>query len=815
MSIFNNEQVSVAVSSLPLFKDAPNPTEQAMIASLLTGKSLTADIIEQAFNGLSHNFEQAYDYAKDNYYLGLPTSSAEYIYTDTSKIEAFIQNAHKDKVVKLLKFGLEQDEASFLLNSYLKETYNYKPNNKFVDFTPEITAQFDANLASVLQNQDNLTVDYSNLIAQVPANSNNNFFNSLAGQSGTRYEETTYTYNTGTSYTYREDRHRKVVSIEENAPSTPDGYVNYSITIEAKQVIKITRTNVLRYVANIREYYTLDDGTTLSENIKIVGPTILKETVDDIIEFEVITTDSYEAVFDRKVAYYYIEYALIDETTGDSEIVSDLWMNRDPSKPALNSGTEPVPGDYFPIIPLRKNNEDLFSPDKEQTNAYQTSMGLLDKLNINVLDIVDGINENPDIAQVDHAYFTFGVNLQTTNPSAIAYLFNFWDWLSNVLLDVETNNSDPVFPYDPTNQDRLYKRKTAPSNTRKLEIKEGGFDAVIKWNSITTRFVQGTVGPIGSVNKEMYVESEVGFLKLQKQLDKDTYKEIIVVNPVHLHDVYQNHLIETSIQTLVDDEADTNKEATNNFIVPIKKELLDELSLTAKNEFFYDSLHLVFYSYEVTKLKWYETEAFRIFTTIAAVVVFITTGVDVYSTFTNLLAQQGAQAALIYLVKVISINIVIKYGFQYLVDIIGAELGFIVAIVSTIIALTGSSTNITANINALFSDKLLELSIGINKAIQQNIQEDIEKLNQEIERFTELLDEKEEEIERLKELLDTSDLVNPFMFTELNPIIDFNESPSQYYDRAVHNINVGPMAYDYISNFVDINLQLPQPRIEI
>ena len=69
--------------------------------------------------------------------------------------------------------------------------------------------------------------------------------------------------------------------------------------------------------------------------------------------------------------------------------------------------------------------------------------------------------------------------------------------------------------------------------------------------------------------------------------------------------------------------------------------------------------------------------------------------------------------------------------------------------------------------------------------------------------------------ETLKEKIEALGLLQvptPDVMIYLPPVsleIKLGEQPEDYYEKSIHNVNVGTYVYDYIESYVDINTLLP------
>ncbi|OZB40381.1 MAG: hypothetical protein B7X50_08605 [Alishewanella sp. 34-51-39] len=76
--------------------------------------------------------------------------------------------------------------------------------------------------------------------------------------------------------------------------------------------------------------------------------------------------------------------------------------------------------------------------------------------------------------------------------------------------------------------------------------------------------------------------------------------------------------------------------------------------------------------------------------------------------------------------------------------------------------------------------------------------------------FSLIADQKWAELEEVKNLLGKENLLDPFEFIGKEPRVIFGESPDQFYNRTIHSGNIGVLALDANSSFIDISLTLPK-----
>lgn len=132
--------------------------------------------------------------------------------------------------------------------------------------------------------------------------------------------------------------------------------------------------------------------------------------------------------------YCYAVYRLLDSGGVASETVNWWYYALASQKYPELSFDEILnePDNSLPVVPIRRENLDMTREAVQTTELYQTSQRLLDFVNIDINAVAEIINTNPDVAEIDHAYIQFGIDLQTENNEAIRYLVEFFDYLADV-----------------------------------------------------------------------------------------------------------------------------------------------------------------------------------------------------------------------------------------------------------------------------------------------------------------------------------------------------------------------------------------------
>lgn len=816
MGIFEETVTQVGATTIGLLDEQPDLVKRATIEYLFKGGNLTHKIINNLYNGLSGGLERAYQYGQDYYSEGLPGGTYTVYAPSLDLIKDYLVEKHATTAdqVSLKSVSLTRDVDPNFFN-YLALNYQY-------DLFTEKFKQIPADLQTLV---DAELVNANNYTAVFPADKYTTLTDTVPPDSTTQTTDTdgntvttALTYNTEESLSYKFIHRTDTRLSDYELDALTSG--GSAVTIQG---------NITTYLY-ITHYQSLRIKVAPTKTVTVTNPEgqVLKETVTNLAVFSLNDTHleevthtynkavSYTPDYNVDAYYYLIVYAL-KNTEGVFE-GTHLYF------PSLQ-GYEPlgfplkravVDGNFFPMVTLRKDNVDLFDESRVGDDTYETSIKLVDKIGINLLDIVEAINESPDIEDVDHAYLICGINLRTENEASINYLCNFF--AKNAFLDNEgnttpTENEIITDDLDLLDGEDLFQDYTDSSLTirdktydyldqrKMIAMGGGGYSGALYWQKITLKYFQGKIGKKGFADKVLDGTNET--MTLRQQIDTNTYREIVIEGLEHHHNVYEYHKVVTRISDIVKPKEDVEND---NFVIPVQYQTWKDLPVIMREKCSEDMLQLVLYSIEITKLEWYQTTFFRFALTVVAIIVFISTGQG--AEFIAALSA-GVEATLIYLANMYLSSIILTYAFELLVEAIGIDAAIILAVILTIASIAESFDFDLTNLNA---DQLLTASLGLQKAITNTLKEMMLDLQAEAEAFFDILEDELEALEKAQDSLSINELVDPLIFTNIYPEIKINESPADFYERTIHQGNVGANAFKYIENFVDAKLTLPKPE---
>lgn len=448
--------------------------------------------------------------------------------------------------------------------------------------------------------------------------------------------------------------------------------------------------------------------------------------------------------------WYEVDYYLLDslgKVTGSLKtwkysLATGTYPELDPIVKAQDEYSP-----YLPIVPIRENNQRIRDTHPE---LYKTGRHCLRTLGIGYDDLDAAIHDegNNDLGFLDHAFVVVAVDIATKVPSSNKYLFEFFNKLhfesgirSEDYLYWEANVKGVDQNPDPEIEEYL----PPPPPINRMEISDGTYRMVLGWKYISRELVSGSIGKKGTVTKEYTYDVETSFesglramfidnsyITLRKQVTATEYIELKVVGLLHTNYVGGRE-IQTNLALAFTRDTAADK---NNFIIPIRMDIVQQMGAIAGHDLMYDSVRLVVNSHKTQKLKWYQTGLFKVAVVIAAVAVSIFTA----GAGTPLISAAMATIVMSTIATTVALMVVVDVGMKLVEDIAGPEAALVVAVVAAVV--TGDFSKVTtwANVG-------VTVASGVDGIQTMDALEDI---NNELKAISEDLSELEVE-EALRE----------------------------------------------------------------
>ena len=876
----------------------PNATLDALMEVIFEGTPMAEALLDRVLNADYHKFERMYRWARENYYYKLPdasiiaSGSARYLLVDT--IEYLFGNNPNDP--HAFPPVYEYYEPYFERPHYTQ----FRPINhvhlawEWV-WHPDQEYTYEDNclntISNTLSRQFEESEQFQEWLASLPEDP--------VDENGEVIPETAI----------NRDPPRIKAHIKEVV-----GYYNVD-DIENIPEWSTIRTWNTTALAGIRDEQTLTDilrkpiaspiidgPSSLSNNFDnslYVSRSVFDRGIDDkfsvvyfwvnpltqeivegvyseIIEYTEDITETWK--YDKDAEYYHIhathKLPAPTEENPDAVIRQDLYWHYRPREngdyPLLDEFYQDLGvfhrfnGTYFPFVMFRSEDEDRTSDKYAGTLEQNSAIELLDKINIDFLELGAAIHENPDIKYIDQAVMLMGVPVTTERQYELEYLFA---WLKDMH---EFDPSEvppwedrpPYLPYGARDRESIYMDPVVRANVKRvpnswaIDIQDADYRTTISFENLTYS-IRGLaedvpdIGPIGFYTNELDVYelpeefrfgpdpdgisvSSVDNASLFNGTIPMVSWRVTRVTPtistrIYRHQIYPGIIEEIRLEEprvryhIYKKKGAEGGADDERCIFPLDYRITRTLPTTTREKLYYSSLHLVMNSHVVEKTKWYQKGWFKAIVVIVAVVIAVYTG---YVAFEEIGALLGAIAsaaigvdlalAVIALIKYIFIKLATGYLISEVLTVIAEQLGAEWALIVAAIAYyyawdtgQGGSIDIASTVKVTASQMLM-VANGLVAAVGRVVQADMEELQKDMLAFQDYTEGKWKELEEAQALLETDSLLDPLQVIRMDPMFIPGETPDQYYNRVSHNTNPGVESLKLVENFVGYSLTLPR-----
>lgn len=378
------------------------------------------------------------------------------------------------------------------------------------------------------------------------------------------------------------------------------------------------------------------------------------------------------------VAYTVVEPGETNEEAAESSL--DLFVYRMGSGNAVLdalTGSSQEMTEFYPSLPVRLRNRSLRHED--YTAEYAIAKTAYKKLTGQKLDdLLDTVEDNENIDDIDYAFITMGVALNTQNQTAKEYLYKFLAQLKDTQAATKTDydtfkdrvvaaeksrlewesyllrqeqGSGWIFGEEPPEEPQEV-ATVPPLNT--FEMNAPALDNLrqrLSWCFMTesqrvgncnrfdgdpnrTKAKKGEyfihVGsPYQFEKRILFSNSEDGRERyywgtvnlprifLFHQTGEFTYTQLEIVGFKHENFVYQREAVEITAKEALEEPDGTG------FIIPLHAPTLTEMGMAKATRMSGSVSHIVFNSYERVRQKWYEKSIFKILLVVAAAVLSV------------------------------------------------------------------------------------------------------------------------------------------------------------------------------------------------
>lgn len=425
----------------------------------------------------------------------------------------------------------------------------------------------------------------------------------------------------------------------------------------------------------------------------------------------------------------------------------------------------------------------------EDTDEYKAMNKYGKLLGLKWKDWVEEVHENMSgLEYVREIFLTFGAEANSNNKIINQYLYHYFDAAYRGL----PSNFISSFSV----QSSFGKVKLAlPAGAKQgttIHLKDSLHTSGIAFDAISKETLKGKVAEIGKYTFKYTNRAHTYYY----QETESTYIAISVYN-LRSIDMMDNSYWFTPSGT------------SEDLIVPLDLAITANLASVELEKLYAMSMQIVVNTYQKVKKKWYQTGIFKVIMFIIAVVItvfFPPAGV----------AALSAMAVVVGIGMAIAVSVVIRL-LQKLVIALGLSstvFQVIMVILAVVAAVYGGYLNLTnttgvagmtaSNVmlvsNAAFAMANAGNQVALSKAMTQYQQSVLD------------LQARDESLKEKVEALGLLQVPTPEVMIYLPPVsldIKLGEEPEDYYEKSIHNVNVGTYVYDYIESYVDINTLLP------
>lgn len=457
-----------------------------------------------------------------------------------------------------------------------------------------------------------------------------------------------------------------------------------------------------------------------------------------------------------------------------------------------------IADDAFPVVPIRLNGVD-YKKDGTGLDHHEDIKRIMGYLNIKAEDIVESIKSNPDEDDIDDVYLGFALSIENNDDWAIAGLAETFS-----ILHKGNPLTESQFNLDGIRQNM---------NFNSVEL--GGFNNVLTYNYTTSELKTGSPGytktfqagndiveqfETGQYNDNgdpIYSSVVVGSTNqytFTRPTEVDNqYEEIVIsgFSSVHRVEVPGFGFKEVSF---LDSEAE--------IMVPMFQSVVRKVPNRLRADLIFGSMVLFIYTYQIIKLKWYQTGIFKAFLIVVAVVLAVFTyGASIAAGF-----SVGVVAGLIAVGIALATSLIINYAVQWLVEEVGGTLALILAVIVGLY--TGDFSTLTLELNTTFYS-IFSSAVRVYGAYTND---KLNTITDQAAAFDREYEERLVELNAAQEALEygvTFNLLGAVEYYSL-PNTDINESPQEFYDRTSTIVDVAGMSAALVTNYHEAKLILPK-----
>lgn len=744
MGLFSSKKVTTVGTSVSRVigeSDLPNSLKTGVINSLFQEGDLTDFILEELIGSIALKANRAYKYAESTYSYGLPSG------------QVFSSSKGREEVTAILS-SIEGSPVSVNYS-------NFGPINSLHVAWMELIRLYgyvsESNEVTTKSIQKTHPVYLKNMQIAMPSVIYNELDINAIEQWGPAP-------TTG----FTPDR-AGVSGILQNSVNHPPVIVDDTLQKEH------ARVTVCWAVTTV-------SSTAATDFTEITTTEVFYETFDIPLPDRNPDADFYHVKY---LVNTTTKYWLYESGTGGYPILDNLF-----------EVDEELLGSYFPFLYFRFGKQSMLK--KKGTPEYDTSKKLAKYFGMDYESVIEAVHDNPDIEDVEQAMMVMAVDPKSQDKEDLRYLFDYFRAQANV--QNPPQYSFPVIDFITKDTNVPVVNTTVIADKRfKMALSNAGISKKLAYGKL------GKVNSYHSIIKTTYLPGEyfdnvelrtvqtsykITTHHFRKQLSEHVYEEVSVRNLKMTYHIYGKYTT-------------TGDEKEDILLVPIDRAISNKYPLSVRENLYSSSMHYVFNSRIVTKIKWYQSTFFTFLITVAAIAIG---GYFLAPKLAPLMAGLAAgtitlQALAMTMAMKLVESLVMQEIIKVFVKAIGLENAFLVAILS-VVALAGFAAMNGGFSKMPWGDTLLKATTGLISGTNKAFAGAMQELQVEFEKFGLYVQEQNELLKEQMDLLKGNNLLSPF--------IVFGESPNDFYNRTVHSGNIGVIGIYAVKHYVPNALTLPK-----
>ena len=465
-------------------------------------------------------------------------------------------------------------------------------------------------------------------------------------------------------------------------------------------------------------------------------------------------------------------------------------------------------GTYFPWCYFRSQGADSLVNETDETQ--EQLIAWCSQLGVNYMQLHEAIHADPNVDDVEQSMLIMAVTPGNKHSSCREYLFKHFSALHA--------NSIPHNQLDPSLPGNMQAFTSSPSQVQ--HIQDNRFGMSFQYSGIKQRRVPGRIAKKGAYNS-YYGEMEQNSQDYMIQTPAGVGKATTTTSQPGW--VYQYQVLDSVYEEIivyglrVNYEVHRKKgyaagETAVELLIPIDRAIAETMGVAAREQLFCRSLTLMVNTVIVTKTPWYASSIFKAVLIIVAIVITFLSAGTAWQTIVAA-AAVGAAALTITIMTMIVQAVVVSYGVKLFAKAVGPEWGMLVAIVAVAY---GSYTSAASDTTVTWAETLVNLGTSLvsesARLSQEQIAQGIENIVDKTEAFSVWAQDQMDGLgDKMSELGLNPAIVGlgAFDVVKMGPLLVLGEDPQDYYQRTVHTGNVGVIAFDMTSSYVETKLLLP------